>query len=119
VRPDEPGIGHTFHSLRPAMNQHSPFKAIDERIDIAPPHPGEILREDLLPHYNVTVTELAQHIGVSPQTLDTVLSERAPVTRALAKRLGRTLGYGAQYWMAVQLQYDLWHGSLAASHQAR
>lgn len=96
-----------------------PFKTIDERTDIPPPHPGEILREDLLPHYNVTATELARHIGVSPQILNRVLSERAPVTQALAKRLGRSLGNGAQYWMAVQLQYDLWHGSLATSHQAR
>jgi addiction module HigA family antidote len=101
------------------MKLHSPFKTVDERTDIAPPHPGEILREDILPHYKVTVAELARQTGVSLHTLTTVISEHAPVTRALAKRLGRTLGNGARYWIAVQLQYDLWHGSIAASHQAR
>jgi antitoxin HigA-1 len=101
------------------MPARLPFKVIDERTDIPPPHPGEILREELLPHYKVTVAELARHLGVSKRSLDTVISENAPVTRALAQRLGRSLGHGAQYWMALQLQYDLWHGSLEASQQTR
>jgi len=100
------------------MTLHVPFKAIDERTDIAPPHPGEILREDMLPHFNVTVAELAGHIGVSQHALDTVILEHAPVTRALAQRLGSSFGTGAQYWIAAQMQYDLWHGSLTASQQA-
>lgn len=95
------------------------LKSIDERNDVAPPHPGEILREDMLPHFNVTAEELARHIGVPIQRLSAILDERAPVTRMLAKRLGASLGHGPGYWLALQLQYDLWHGSLQASLQAR
>ena len=96
-----------------------PFKYIDTRSDMAPLHPGEILREDMLPHFNVTAEELARHIGIPAKRLNTVLSEAAPVTRKLAARLGASLGQGANYWLALQLQYDLWHGALATSQQAR
>lgn len=97
----------------------SPFRKIDDLSDSAPPHPGEILREDMLPHFNVTADELARHIGVPVRTLDTVLNEAAPITRPLAKRLGKSLGHGAHYWLALQLQYDLWHGALTPADQTR
>lgn len=84
-----------------------------------PPHPGEILREDMMPHYRVSAAELAGKIGVALTSLELVLAERGPVTQHLAERLGATLGHSARYWVAVQLQYDLWHGSLAGSQQAR
>lgn len=96
----------------------SPFRKIDQLSDSAPLHPGEILREDILPHYNVTADELARHIGVPARTLDTVLNETAPITETLAKRLGASLGQGARYWLALQLQYDLWHGSLTPADQS-
>ena len=101
------------------MSRKPPYKSIDERGDTPPPHPGEILREDMLPHFKVTAEELARHIGISIATLTSVLSERAPITRSLATRLGTSLGQGARYWLALQLQYDLWHGSLVTSQQAR
>jgi antitoxin HigA-1 len=96
------------------MPLRAPYKAIDERIDSAPPHPGEILREDLLPHFRVSPQELARHLGIPLQSLNTVLAERAPVTRSLAKRLGASLGQGPHYWLALQSQYDLWQGALKA-----
>ena len=99
------------------MPLNPPFRSIDDSRDMAPPHPGEILREDMLPHFNVTARELARHIGVSPRALDIVLDERAPITTRLAKRLGKALGQDARYWLALQLQYDLWHGSLSAMEQ--
>lgn len=92
-----------------------PYKMIDERSDTAPLHPGEILREDMLPHFRISAPELARYIGIPLATLNSVLNERAPVTRGLAKRLGAALGQGAQYWLALQSQYDLWHGRLDCS----
>ena len=99
------------------MSQPPPFKHINERTDTAPPHPGEILREDMLPHFHVSAGELARHLGVPLRTLNRVLSETAPVTQPLAKRLGASLGQGAHFWLALQSQYDLWHGALNASRQ--
>ncbi len=101
------------------MSLTPPFRSIDDHRDLAPPHPGEILREDMLPHFNVTARELARHIGVSARKLETVLEERAPITQPLAKRLGTALGQGARYWLALQLQYDLWHGAGRATEQPR
>ena len=80
------------------MTLRSPFKTIDDLSDNAPPHPGEVLREDMLPHFKITAAELARHIGVPRHTLDTVMAERAPMTGALAERLGSSLGHGARYW---------------------
>jgi antitoxin HigA-1 len=96
------------------MPLKAPYKPIDERIDCAPPHPGEILREDMLPHFHVSPQEFARHLGIPLQKLNTVLSESAPVTLSLAKRLGASLGQGAHYWLALQSQYDLWQSALNA-----
>ncbi len=94
------------------MSLPPPFKMIDERNDTPPPHPGEVLREDMLPYFGVSGPELARHLGIPCCKLSAVLSENAPVTLALAKRLGASLGQGPQYWLALQSQYDLWHGAL-------
>lgn len=95
------------------------FRSAIDSNDAAPPHPGEILREDMMPHYRYSASDLAAKIGVALPSLELVLAERGPVTPQLAEQLGATLGHSARYWVAVQLQYDLWHGSLARSQQAR
>ena len=95
------------------------LKPATDPSDNGPPHPGEILREDMMPHYRYSAAELAGKIGVALPSLELVLAERGPVTQQLAERLGATLGHSARYWVAVQLQYDLWHGSLSGSQQAR
>lgn len=74
-----------------------------------PPHPGEILREDILPCLTMTRAALAKHLGVSTRMLADLLAERRTVDRKLAQRLGRAFGHGARYWLGLQMQYDLWH----------
>jgi addiction module HigA family antidote len=74
-----------------------------------PPHPGEILREDILPCLSMTRTALARHLGVSVRLLGDLLAERRSVDRAMAQRLGAAFGHGARYWLGLQVQYDLWH----------
>lgn len=73
-----------------------------------PAHPGELLREDVLPALAVPVQTAAKHLGVSRQTLHRILSETAPVTPAMALRLGKLCGNGAALWLAMQSAYDLW-----------
>ncbi|MFP9230719.1 HigA family addiction module antitoxin [Pectobacterium cacticida] len=73
-----------------------------------PPHPGEALREDVLPAINMTVAGLARHIGYSRGQLSTVLNCRAAITADLAYRLELAgLGKAHQY-LAEQAAYDLW-----------
>ena len=90
----------------------TPFKIIDERQDTPPLHPGEVLREDLLPHFKVSARELALHLRVPVQDIDALLSEHGRVTQTLAARLGASFGQGAQYWLALQRQHDLWQASI-------
>lgn len=76
--------------------------------DAIPPHPDDILRQDILPCLDLTAAELARHLAVPERRLGDFLAERAPLTPDLAGRLGHALGQGARYWLALQAQYDLW-----------
>ncbi|GAB3470886.1 HigA family addiction module antitoxin [Massilia terrae] len=74
-----------------------------------PPHPGETLKEDVLPDLGLTITEAARQLGVSRQALSRVLDGRAPITAELAVRLAKWLGGEPDIWLRVQNHYDLWH----------
>ncbi len=76
--------------------------------DTAPLHPGEILRVDILPYLSMTPGTLAAHLGLPRAVLDRLLAERIAITPDIAQRLGRAFGQGAHYWLALQMQYDLW-----------
>lgn len=73
-----------------------------------PPHPGEILREELLPRLGITGAELADHLGVASRIIEAILDERRAIKLKLAQRLGAALGTGARYWLALQMQRDVW-----------
>lgn len=88
-----------------------PYKTIEERGDCAPLHPGEILREDLLPHYDFTTADLARALGVNLLEAEDLLAEKRDVTADLAMRLGSAFNLDTHYWLALQKQYDLWHAS--------
>ena len=70
-------------------------------------HPGELLREDVVPSLGRTRAEIARLLGVSRQTLHSILTERAPVTPEMALRLGKLCGNGPELWLNLQAQYDL------------
>ncbi|MFZ3237345.1 MAG: HigA family addiction module antitoxin [Stellaceae bacterium] len=70
-------------------------------------HPGELLREDVLPALGRTRAEIARLLGVSRQTLHAILTERTPVTPEMALRLGKLCGNGPELWLALQARFDL------------
>lgn len=74
-----------------------------------PPHPGETLKEDILPDLGLSVTEAAGQLGVSRATLSRVINGRAAISADMAIRLAQWLGGSAEVWLRAQLQYDLWH----------
>ena len=74
---------------------------------LAPTHPGEMLREDILPVLGRPKTEIARLLGVSRQTLYDILNEKKPVTANTALRLGKLCGDGPRIWMAMQQTYDI------------
>ena len=73
----------------------------------SPMHPGELLREDVIPALGRPVTEIADLLGVSRQTLHAILAERAAVTPAMALRLGKLCGNGPDLWIQLQAKHDL------------
>lgn len=74
-----------------------------------PPHPGSIIREDVLPELGLTVTESAKQLGVSRVQLSRFINEHAAVTPELAMRLVKWIGVPtARTWLQMQVDYDLW-----------
>lgn len=78
-----------------------------------PTHPGEMLREDFLPDYGLTVSSLASAIGVSRQTLNELLRERRRVSPEMALRLARLFGNSPEFWLNAQRAVDLWDAAQA------
>ncbi len=74
---------------------------------LKPTHPGEVLREDVLPALGKPRAEIARLLGVSRPTLYDVLNEARPVTPNLALRIGKLVGGGPEIWLAMQQTYDL------------
>ncbi len=70
-------------------------------------HPGEILREDVLPALGRPKAEIARLLGVSRTTLYEILGERSPITASMALRIGKLCGNGPRLWLALQQAYDM------------
>ncbi len=75
---------------------------------ISPTHPGEMLREDFMPDYGLTISSFAKKLGVSRQTINELLRERRAVSPAMALRLSRLFGNRPEFWLNAQLAVDLW-----------
>jgi antitoxin HigA-1 len=74
---------------------------------LKPMHPGEMLREDVLPALGKSKTEIARLLGISRQTLYDILDEKQPVTPGMALRLRKLCGNGPDLWINLQRAYDL------------
>ena len=74
-----------------------------------PMHPGELIRDEIIPATGKTKVEIAALLGISRQHLHDILSERKPVSPAVAVRLGKLFGNGADVWVRLQAAYDTWH----------
>ncbi len=74
-----------------------------------PTHPGQVLREDVLPALGMSVTDAAVALNVTRQTLHRVLAGTTAVTPEMALRLGKFCGNGPGLWLRMQQAYDLWH----------
>lgn len=82
-----------------------------------PPHPGETLREDILPALGLSVTDAAAQLGVARTSLSRVLNGHAAISPEMALRIEKWLGVEnggrADLWMAEQASFDLWQARSA------
>src|SRR3990172_2943159 len=88
-----------------------------------PPHPGETLREDVLPALGLTVTDAAAQLGVTRAALSRVLNGRAAISPEMALRLEGWLGVKnggrADLWISQQAAYDLWQARKAGAPKVK
>jgi len=73
-----------------------------------PTHPGELLREDVLPALGMTQTELAERLGVSRLTVSELLHGKRALSPDMAVRLARLLRTTPESWLNMQQAVDLW-----------
>lgn len=70
-------------------------------------HPGEILQLEFLEPLNITPYRLSKDIGVSQTRISEILSGKRTITADTALRLSRYFGNSAQFWLNLQIEYDL------------
>ena len=73
-----------------------------------PTHPGEILREDVLPALGMTQTAFAQRLGVSRLSVSDLLHGKRAMTPEMASRVARLLNTTPESWLRMQEAVDLW-----------
>jgi addiction module HigA family antidote len=74
---------------------------------IPPPHPGETILEDILKPLGMSVNQLAKALGITAARLNDIVRGRRGITADTALRLARYLGTSAEFWLGLQLEYDL------------
>lgn len=73
-----------------------------------PPHVGEILRELYLEPLNISVTEVADRLGITRQALSRLVNEKTGISAELSIRLSKAFNTSPDFWMNLEKQYELW-----------
>ena len=82
-------------------------EVVERKNGLPPVHPGEIIKEDILPSVGLSVTAAAKALGVSRQMLHDILAERKPLSAIMCLKVSRLFGGSPQVWMRLQAAYDL------------
>ena len=93
--------------------------ANDTPLKRRPTHPGEVLREDFMPDYDLTVSSLAIALSVSRQTVNELVRERRALSPEMALRLSALFGNSAEFWLNLQRAVDLWDAEVAVEDDVR
>ncbi len=72
-----------------------------------PPHPGRIVRQECVEPLGLTVTEAAERLGVTRQTLNNLVNQKAGISPEMAIRLSKAFGSSPEVWLGMQMDYDL------------
>ena len=75
--------------------------------DLKPVHPGEVLLEEFLKPMHLSQNRLALDIGVPPRRINEIVLRKRSITADTALRLGRYFRMSPQFWLGLQLSYDL------------
>jgi addiction module HigA family antidote len=79
-----------------------------------PPHPGEVIKRQCLEPLDLTVTEAAEGLGVSRNTMSMLINGRLGISPEMAIRLSKGFGGSPESWLRQQMDYDLWQAQQKA-----
>src|SRR5450432_4923632 len=82
-------------------------KVMERKNRLPPVHPGEIIKQDILPSVGLSVTAAAKALGVSRQMLHDILAGRKPLSAVMCLKVSRLFGSTPEFWMRLQAEYDL------------
>jgi addiction module HigA family antidote len=89
-----------------------------EIVDTLPPmHPGEMLREEFLVPLGLTPGKVAKAAGIPRTRIERIVGEKVGISADTAVRLGRVLGTSAEFWLNLQMRYDLLRARAALEGQ--
>jgi addiction module HigA family antidote len=80
---------------------------MQKRLPRKPIHPGEILREQFMTDFGVSMNRLARDLRVPVTRISEIVNQRRSVTSDTALRLARYFGTTPEFWMNLQTSYDL------------
>jgi addiction module HigA family antidote len=80
---------------------------MERKNGLPPVHPGQIIKEDILPSVGLSVTSAARSLAVSRQMLHDILAGRKPLSAVMCLKLARLFGGSADLWMRLQASYDI------------
>jgi len=78
-----------------------------KRKSVPPIHPGEYLREDVLPDTGLSVSAAAKALGISRQMLHGILAESKPLSAVMCLKVSKLFGSSPEMWLRLQSAYDL------------
>ena len=81
---------------------------MERKKGLTPTHPGELLREEIMPALKLTQEQLAERLGVSRRTINEIVGEKRSVTADMAHRLAKFLNTTPDLWLGLQSEFDLW-----------
>jgi len=83
-----------------------------------PTHPGEILLEEFLRPMELSQVELARRMGVPIQRVNTLVNGKRDMTAETAILLSSVLKTSSEFWMNLQVAYDLYEAQRTLTHAA-
>lgn len=84
-----------------------------------PTHPGEMLLEEFLIPMGITQRELANEIHVPYQRINEIINKRRGVTPSTALRLAKFFGVSEDFWMNLQLRWDIYKAKLNEANELK
>lgn len=91
----------------------------ERRKKLPPTHPGELLRDEIIPASGLTQERLATLLGVSRRTVNEILREKRSVSADMAHRLARLFDTTPDFWLGLQQDVDLWRAAKSGNPQYR